>query len=248
LIFLITNNSAEATNITINQVIRGVGAVAEALDFSDDSGPEEFKENSGDTNNTIGEWSKSVTATAYYDRNVLDFGDFVSIASAEAEQSSNITLNGSMMVTGSGSAYKTTFSLGMPSAFTDHPYSYSRSSLLLSFSIDGPANYDFNSQVWSYLDNDKQLWPDGFFAKLIMDDTVIFDYDYWNIEENMQPLIAGDYTLYYWIEPEDDQRVTDYDFNFNVYSTPVPEPATILLIGTGLVGLAARGRKRLLKK
>jgi len=52
----------------------------------------------------------------------------------------------------------------------------------------------------------------------------------------------------YWIGMEDFHGGSDFDYNDIVVKiTPVPEPATMLLLGSGLIGLAGYARKRFKK-
>ena len=70
--------------------------------------------------------------------------------------------------------------------------------------------------------------------------TVSFDYMF-------DPAYVGQ-QIGIWLRNEGGGQMWFDNVSVSEESTPVPEPATMLLLGSGLLGLAGFGRKRLLKK
>ena len=116
--------------------------------------------------------------------------------------------------------------------------------------ITGVSSGDYDQ--WNWLDlNDNPIFQANDLSSLSFTPPLPSSFDEMNglILNNISNLLPSDgnsIIILSGIDIFNDRTITFYNQAYSI--TPVPEPATIILIGSGLIGLAGYGRKKFFKK
>ena len=259
-VYIFSPLTVDAGTITVNSAYRRVSALGSL--YNSPTIGTDFKQV---TNSNMGLWEATAEVSVNVD-DILNDPGYIAIASSSAHQRSDITINNGILDLTASASYPANNGHARANVITmNYPldltfiYSESNVNISIDFTIDGAAQSLYDAYVFTEVGNINYNAVPQIYAALFNKDTNQYVFEYKNNQTSSfsDELAAGNYTFNFnliaFAEPSLWLKLSHLDFSVTPVEgaeppvNSVPEPSTLLLLGSGLLGLVGFGRRRFKK-